>query len=92
MNIIEIISTFFKKTQEETKSTSPEGLCPNCWGTQEYDTTIRQLYKDHQIDVNNSKGHHAFIQEFVINKIEGITIKKVDTADICPTCIAKSKM
>jgi hypothetical protein len=89
MNIIESITEFFKKSREETLGTTPIGLCPNCWGTQEYDTTIRELYKDHQIDINNHKDHYAFIQKFVVDKIQGIQIKKGDSAGSCPTCVAK---
>jgi len=34
--MIERLLTFFKKPKEETKGKVPSGLCPNCWGTQEY--------------------------------------------------------
>lgn len=37
--------------EEETKYEAPEGVCALCWGFQEYDGKIRQLFKDKQIDV-----------------------------------------
>ena len=84
-----MLTSFFRKTLEETKGKTPEGLCPNCWGNQEYDNTIREMYVDKQIDVNNHEANHAFIQDFVINKITGIKLVKGDNSLECPTCRTK---
>jgi hypothetical protein len=80
---------FFKKSKEETKGKVPEGVCPNCWGSQEYDDQIRELYKDKQIDVNNHKANYAFIKDFVVTHIDGIHLKKGDHSLECPTCKVK---
>ena len=84
--MIEALMSFFKKSKDETKGKTPEGLCPNCWGSQEYDNTIRELYKDKQIDVNNHDTNHAFIQDFVVSHVSGIKLKKGNTGMVCPTC------
>lgn len=86
MSFIDEIASFFSKSEEETKGQTPVGACPICWGEQEYDGEIRQLYKDKQIDVNNGKAHHAFIQEFVVERIDGIHLKKGNHGLQCPTC------
>jgi hypothetical protein len=88
--VIDRLISFFKKPKAETENQVPEGLCPNCWGEQEYDKGIRDLYIDKQIDVNNNLANHAFIQNFVVNKIEGIHLKKSDNAITCPTCKIKA--
>ena len=88
-DMIEKLREFFSRPKEETKDMVPEGLCPNCWGTQEYDNTIRELYKDKQIDVNNHEAHHAFIRDFVVKYIDGIHLKKGDSSLECPTCHVK---
>lgn len=67
--MIEKLIAFFKKPKDQTKGNTPEGLCPNCWGNQEYDDMIREMYKDKQIEVNNHSANYAFIQDFVVNKI-----------------------
>ena len=84
--MIESLITFFKKNSEATKGKSPEGYCPNCWGEQQYDNEIRELYKDKQVDVNNHQANHAFIQDFVVNHIDGIKLKKGNNGYECPTC------
>ena len=87
--MIETIIQFFKRPKAETENEVPEGLCPNCWGSQEYDNQIRELYQDKQIDVNNHAANHAFIQEFVVSNLNGIKLTKGNNGVECPTCHAK---
>ena len=61
--MIEKLVSFFRQSKEETKGKVPEGMCPNCWGEQEYDSMIRDMYIDKQIDVNNHDANYAFIHE-----------------------------
>jgi hypothetical protein len=87
--MIETLINFFKTPASETKEETPEGLCPNCWGSQEYHNIVRELYDDKQIDVNNHEANYAFIQDFVVNKIDGIKLKKGNSGLECPTCRVK---
>ena len=84
--MIETLISFFKQSSKETKNKVPEGLCPNCWGEQEYDKQIREMYEDKQIDVNNHSANYAFVQDFLVNHIEGIRLKKGNSGYECPTC------
>ena len=87
--MIKQLISFFKKTTEESNGKAPEGYCPNCWGSQEYDNQIREMYKDHQIDVNNHEANYAFIQDFVVTHLDGVRLKKGNTSFECPTCLLK---
>jgi len=87
--MIEKLIAFFKKSKAETKNQVPEGVCPNCWGSQEYDNQIREMYVDKQIDVNNHEANYAFIQDFVVTHIDGIHLKKGNNSLECPTCRVK---
>ena len=89
MSLIETLIDFFRKPKESTAGTSPDGLCPNCWGKQEYDNVIRELYRDKQIDVNNHKANYAFVQEFIVNRVNGIRLIKGSNSSECPTCKVK---
>ena len=77
---------FFKHPKHETKGKTPEGYCPNCWGEQEYDHVIRELYDDKQIDVNKHEAHYAFIQNFMVTYLDGIHLKRGNNSFECPTC------
>lgn len=84
--MIEKLIAFFKRPASETKKETPDGVCPNCWGSQEFDNVIRELYEDKQIDVNNGQANHNFIQNVVVNKIEGIKLQKGNSGLVCPSC------
>ena len=84
--MIKILENFFKKSANQTKGDAPTGVCPNCWGEQEYDSQIRKMYVDKQIDINNTEENHAFIQNFVVNHISGIHLKKGNNSFDCPRC------
>src|SRR5690606_10923423 len=58
---------------------------PVCWGYQEYDHKIRQLFKDKQIDVNNHRDSYMKIQKFMVKYIDGIRLKQGEIKE-CPTC------
>jgi hypothetical protein len=77
---------FFKKPKTKTKTSPPSGYCPNCWGSQEYDNQVRELYKNHQIDVNNHQANYAFIQDFVVKHLDGVRLKKKRNRFECPSC------
>ncbi len=89
MSVVDNLILFFKKPEEETKGQVPEGVCPNCWGSQGYDGMIRDMYKDKQIAVNNHTANHSFIKEIVVTYIDGITLIKGESDFQCPTCRVK---
>jgi len=84
--MIEKLVNFFKQSAEKTQGKIPEGLCPNCWGEQEYDKMVRELFEDMQIDVNNHKANYGFIQDFVVTQLNGIKLVKGNNSFECPTC------
>lgn len=85
MELAKRLVDFFKKSETETIDSTPEGLCPVCWGYQEYNGKIRKLFKDKQIDVNNHKDSYMLIQDFLVNHIDGIKLKK-GVIESCPHC------
>ena len=91
MSLEQKLIDFFKKPAKDTAGKVPDGFCPNCWGTQDYDNKVRTMYKDKQIDVNNHEAHYAFIQDFVVSHLDGITLKKRTDKFECPTCHVEFK-
>jgi hypothetical protein len=89
---IEKLIQFFKQSREVTKNKVPEGICPNCWGEQEYDNKIRTMYEEKQIDVNNHAMNYAFIQEFVVTQLNGIHLIKEDERLVCSICLRRHRI
>ncbi|MBX2797948.1 MAG: hypothetical protein KTR31_09775 [Myxococcales bacterium] len=88
MNLIDILTAFFGRSAEQTQDEVPDGLCPNCWGHDEYDGQIRQRMKDRQINVNNGQERYAFIRDFAVTHVDGIRLRNHDSRNHCPTCKA----
>lgn len=85
MDLIDKLVAFFQRPESETQGQAPEGLCPVCWGYQEYDGKIREIIRDRQIDVNNHRQSYMFLQEFVREHIVGFELRDPEVVT-CPTC------
>lgn len=83
--LIKKIVDFFKKPKDETIDRAPEGICNLCWGIQEYDGKIREIYRDKQIDVNNNRDSYMLIQKFVKDHVDGYRLKD-NEIHVCPDC------
>lgn len=83
MNISLSIKDFFqRKSNNEKTDLAPEGICPNCWGRQEWEGNYYQLMKARNI-TPESNTYDSFINE-VVRKLDKITLKE-DTYE-CATC------
>ncbi len=88
MDIINKIIDHVNEPETETTYAAPEGLCPICWGIQEYDGKIRILVKDNQIDINNHQTKDMILKAFVKEHIDGIKLQEKEIQS-CPTCSGK---
>lgn len=86
MHLIDSIISHFTKKEQGQKAKAPEGICPNCWGEQEWDGKYVNLVEEKQIDVNNHSQKYSFINEFVVEHMDGIRLKKTEQVFHCPTC------
>jgi len=81
--LLDNIRSYFRlKLEGKETASAPEGVCPNCWGKQEWDG---QFYE--KIKAKNSTPemhtYSSFIHE-VVQKLDKITLKE-DTY-ICTSC------
>lgn len=86
MNIEASIKQFFtSKSKNEITGRAPEGICPNCWGRQEWEGNYYKLMKARNI-TPESNTYTNFIHE-IASKLDKITLKE----DIyeCTTCHTK---
>ncbi len=86
---------FWDKKEVSTIFTSEEiansGVCPNCWGKQEYDGQYIDYVKDQtKSNISGDKLHQkAFIQQFVETYLTGIQLKNDGNHKVCTACQLK---
>jgi hypothetical protein len=84
MNIIQNIKNYFNsKAEGNTTETAPLGVCPNCWGKQEWDGEFYNLNKGNKL-VGNDQTYNSFIHKIVESNVVGISVNE-DTYE-CETC------
>ena len=83
MSMIDNLKKYFKaRSTNQAAMKAPEGVCPNCWGKQEWEG---EFYK--RIKANNITPEHSTYDNFihqVAQKLDKITLKE-DTYS-CETC------
>ncbi len=83
MSLIENLKKYFsQKDKSQDTPLAPEGVCPNCWGKQEWDGEYYKFMKGQKGDPSKET-YTSFVQD-VARKLDKITIHK-DTYT-CETC------
>lgn len=90
MSLFNQLKSFLQRTgqtTEETKIDVPDGICPNCWGREEYGGYFYESVKNEGVDINNISSKKGWIEAYVIERLGGIQLKKNTGGDLaCPTC------
>ncbi len=88
MKLFDNVATYFnKKLNKEETGLAPEGVCPNCWGKQEWEGEFFKIIKSKDAKPE-SQTYNNFIKE-VVKKLDKITLTKDDYT--CETCNVKYK-
>ena len=86
MDIIQNLKKYFtSKAEGNISKKAPVGICPNCWGKQEWEG---EFYKKIKTGTPNDKTYENFINDVAI-KLDKITLKK--DILVCETCKMSSK-
>jgi len=89
MSIVENLKNYFKlKSKGETTLKAPEGICPNCWGKQEWEGEHYKFMKGEKGNPSTAT-YNSFIQD-VARKLDKITINK--NTYTCQTCKVEHKL
>ena len=83
MNIIKNLTNYFNsKAEGNTTEKAPEGICPNCWGKQEWEGEYYKFKKGNNGNPTEDT-YNSFVQD-VARKLDKISAKGNDY--ICETC------
>ena len=86
MDLIESIKTYFKnKANNKETEKAPQGVCPNCWGRQEWEGEYYKFMKGEN-ENPSTETYNTFIQD-VARKLDKISIN--ENTYTCETCQVK---
>jgi len=74
---------FSKKLKGEKTAAAPEGMCPNCWGHNEWDGEFYKIIKDKHT-IPGGEVYESFISKIVDKHVETTHIH--EDKYICTTC------
>ena len=74
---------FNNKEKGSNSSDSPEGMCPNCWGYNEWDGEYYEVIKDKHLTPGGDR-YDSFISKIVDKHIK--TTHKHENKYICTSC------
>ena len=83
MIVASIKNYFSKKWKGETTSDTPEHVCPNCWGKQEWDNQFFDLIKDPHLTPEGRR-YQSFISKVADKYVA--TMHRHGDRYICSTC------
>ena len=87
MKLVQILFDFIRnKNASDINNDTPDGLCPNCWGRNEYGGKFFEAVKTHHIDVNSKDDSIGWIQEYANKHLSAIELKREDDNLICQKC------
>jgi len=62
MNIVESLKKLITDKASNKQTDAPEGVCPNCWGREEYEGKFFEAVNKHGKDL-------GWVQEYVVRKV-----------------------
>ena len=86
MNIIENLLKSLRKSNNANSDDAPEGLCPNCWGRQEYGGNFYNAVKNHGLDINSQNPEIGWINDYAEKHLKGIKLEQKGESLACPHC------
>ncbi|MGB5238695.1 MAG: hypothetical protein WBN59_13785 [Flavobacteriaceae bacterium] len=86
MNIVTSLIVYLKVDKKTGGKDAPEGLCPNCWGRQEYGGNFYEAVKNHGLDVNTKQPEIGWIKDYAEKHLKGIRLETTDDSVACPSC------
>ena len=85
-NILKSLLNFLKKKPSPGDGKTPDGLCPNCWGQQEYGGKFFEAVRNYDVDINAKNPQTGWVKEYADKHLTRITLKKQADQLVCESC------
>ncbi len=85
MNIVDNIISYLKK-EKNNQDKAPKGICPNCWGRQEYGGQFYKAIKNYGLDINHPDNERGWIQDYADKYLKDISLVEHNDYNTCSKC------
>lgn len=86
MKLQDRLTAFLKDHKGDSGGESPEGVCPNCWGTQEYEGKFYEAVRNWDADVKTRNIDAGWIRDYVNKHLVKISLKPHKEGQVCEHC------
>jgi len=88
MDLVKSLINFLKKKGTSAETSAPEGVCPNCWGRDEYGGYFYERVKQENLDINSSTSNVGWVQAYANKNLAGIALKRKGNGEelVCEKC------
>lgn len=86
MKIVDSIMSLLTSKKEPELTDVPEGVCPNCWGQNEYGGAFYRAARGKGINANNASAHVGWVQEYADKYLTNIAIVTEPDSYVCHSC------
>ena len=85
-NLIESLLNYLKKNPSAEDRSTPDGLCPNCWGQQEYGGKFFEAVRNYHVDINAKDPRLGWVKDYAEKNLIGIQLEQQDDELVCQKC------
>ncbi len=88
MNLVKSLLNFLKKKDTPEEQPFPSGVCPNCWGREEYGGHFYERVVKENLNVNDKDPKVGWINDYANKHLKGIALKPSGNGEemVCEKC------
>lgn len=88
MSLVKSLINFLKNKDTSEELAAPEGICPNCWGREEYGGHFYERVKQENLNVHSKESNVGWIAAYANKHLAGIALKRTGNGEelICESC------
>ncbi len=88
MNLVQSLISFLKKKNTPEEMDVPAGLCPNCWGREEYSGHFYERVMRENSNINKKNMKVGWINDYANKHLSGIALVRKGNGEelICKKC------
>lgn len=91
MKIVDSIISMIAGSKNLSMADVPEGICPNCWGRNEYGGAFYEAIKNDNININDLDARVGWVQDYAVKYLSDIALSAHSEDNVCNICKVKYK-